>query len=140
MLKSTLVRILAKKTQLPQMVVQEGLKELIQFMVDSLSRGEPIEIRGFGRFFIRQHPWRLARNPQTGETMLLENHCVLRFKPSQFLLKRLNRSLSKLPILDSGKAQFERVPEFTWGNEDANENCNTASIQNRQFRKRSNDE
>lgn len=51
-----------------------------------------------------------------------------------------NRPLQKLPILDSGKAQFERAPQFTWVNEDASENCNAASIQNRQFPQRSNED
>ena len=90
MLKSKLIPILAKKTGLPQIAVQEGLKELIEFMADILSQEGVIEIRGFGRFSVRHHRLRQAKNPKTGEKIVLDVHRVPRFKPSKFLIKCLN--------------------------------------------------
>ena len=90
MLKSKLVLILAKKTGLPQTAIQEGLRELIEFISETLGKGNAIEIRGFGRFSVKHHRFRHAKNPKTGEKMIIEDHCVPRFKPSKFLINRLN--------------------------------------------------
>jgi len=90
MLKSNLAVILAKKTGLPRVAAEEGLRELIKFITQTLGTATAVEIRGFGRFSVRCHPSRRARNPKTGEKIVIEEHRVPRFKPSKFLLKRLN--------------------------------------------------
>lgn len=90
MLKSDLAVILAKKAGLPRVAAEEGLRELMEFITQTLSAGDAVEIRGFGRFFVRCHALRQARNPETGDKMLIGAHRVPRFRPSKFLLKRLN--------------------------------------------------
>jgi integration host factor subunit beta len=90
MLKSRLAIMLARKTGLPQIAAEEGLRELIEFITHTLSKSSAIEIRGFGRFSVRYYPSRRARNPKTGEEIIIEEHRVPRFKPSKFLLKCTN--------------------------------------------------
>lgn len=90
MLKSDLAVILAKKAGLPRGAAEEGLRELIEFIVQTLGADSAIEIRGFGRFSVRYYPLRQARNPKTGEKIVIDEHRVPRFKPSKFLLKQLN--------------------------------------------------
>jgi integration host factor subunit beta len=57
-----------------------------------LTYGGRIEVRGFGRFVLRHHAPRAARNPNTGETVELGNHCRVHFKPGMELRERLNAS------------------------------------------------
>lgn len=90
MLKSELAEILSQKTDLPRAAVLEGLREIVDFMAETLRSNEAIEIRGFGSFTVKHHQNRQARNPKTGEVFLMENHKVPRFSPSTFLIRQLN--------------------------------------------------
>ena len=51
----------------PTTDVELAVKHLLDLMSDSLSRGERIEIRGFGSFSLHFRPPRIGRNPHTGE-------------------------------------------------------------------------
>lgn len=61
----------------------EGIKE-------TLSRGEPVKISGFGNFLVREKKARVGRNPQTGRDIEISARRVLTFKPSQVLKDQLN--------------------------------------------------
>jgi integration host factor subunit alpha len=47
-------------------------------------------ISGFGSYEVNYKEPRRGRNPQTGETMILRERRVVKFKPSQILRKDLN--------------------------------------------------
>lgn len=57
-----------------------------------LARGENVRIVGFASFNLRQKRSRKARNPKTGEAVLIEARTVLTFKPSRHLLEATNRA------------------------------------------------
>ena len=57
----------------------------------ALSRGDNIEIRGFGTFKVRHRKARLARNPRTGEPVKVPARSAPVFKPSKFLLAQVAR-------------------------------------------------
>ncbi|UTC76056.1 integration host factor subunit beta [Treponema sp. OMZ 792] len=60
-----------------------------------LQQGVPVEIRGLGSFdFTVLHGRKNARNPKTGETVLTDDRCKIRFKPG----KELKDSLNKINI------------------------------------------
>lgn len=90
MLKSQLAQILSQKTGVPQGAVLEGLQEILDFMTQALKANEVIAIRGFGRFVLREHADRFARNPKTGEKIQIKRHKVPRFSPSKLLIRQLN--------------------------------------------------
>ena len=56
--------------------------------------GERIEIRGFGSFNIRQLKSRIARNPKTGEEVVLQAKYKTYFKPGKELKERVNGSVN----------------------------------------------
>ena len=56
-----------------------------QAMTDALSRGERIEIRGFGSFHLRTRKARVGRNPKTGEKVRVEEKRVPFFKAGKEL-------------------------------------------------------
>ncbi|MGD0883333.1 MAG: integration host factor subunit beta [Thermodesulfovibrionales bacterium] len=57
---------------------------------DALSKGEKIEIRGFGNFRLKQRKPRIARNPKTGEKVSVPAKKVLHFKVGKALRDSLN--------------------------------------------------
>ena len=59
-------------------------------MTESLQAGEPIELRGFGCFRLRDRGARIGRNPKTGVKVQVPAKRVCYFKPGKTLLKLLN--------------------------------------------------
>jgi Bacterial DNA-binding protein len=56
-----------------------------------------VELRGVGVLTVKQKGGRQGRNPRTGEALAIEPHRVVRFRASELLLARLNRSASRPP-------------------------------------------
>ena len=63
---------------------------LFEAVKETLSRGEPVKISGFGNFVVREKKARVGRNPQTGNDIEISARRVLTFKPSQVLKDQLN--------------------------------------------------
>ncbi|MBE9547465.1 MAG: integration host factor subunit alpha [Proteobacteria bacterium] len=62
----------------------ENVFELIK---DELKNGDDVRISGFGKWSVRQKNPRRGRNPQTGETIMLDSRRVVTFKCSGKLRK-----------------------------------------------------
>jgi integration host factor subunit beta len=56
----------------------------------ALSRGDRVELRGFGAFSVKSRPARKGRNPRTGEAVDVEAKHVPYFKTGKELRERLN--------------------------------------------------
>ncbi len=59
-------------------------------IIGAMSRGERVELRGFGAFSVKQRQARQGRNPRTGETVQVEEKHVPFFKTGKLLRDRLN--------------------------------------------------
>ena len=62
------------------------LKEIMQ----TLKRGERVELRGFGIFSSKIQKARISRNPKTGEKVNTTEKKTINFKMSKDLFKKLN--------------------------------------------------
>jgi integration host factor subunit beta len=61
-------------------LVVDGLLNAIK---EALTEHQPIEIRGFGTFKVRERKSRMARNPRTGDRVHVPSRTVPVFKPSK---------------------------------------------------------
>ena len=59
-------------------------------ITSALSRGERVELRGFGAFTIKKRDARTGRNPRTGNSVSVESKHVPFFKAGKELRSRLN--------------------------------------------------
>ena len=59
-------------------------------MVEAVSGGNRIEVRGFGTFQPRKRATKVGYNPSTGEPMHLPASTTILFKPSRELKKKMN--------------------------------------------------
>ena len=64
MTKSELIERLTLKHELPPKQVEAAVKEILEQMVQSLSQGKRVEIRGFGSFSLHYRAPRVGRNPK----------------------------------------------------------------------------
>ena len=72
--------------------IEVAVKELLEYMAQTLQRGERIEIRGFGSFSLHYRAPRTGRNPKTGELVELSGKYVPHFKPGKELRDRVDFS------------------------------------------------
>jgi integration host factor subunit beta len=84
--RSELIELLAQDIEgLSARDLELAVKLLQEQMIDTLSRGGRIEIRGFGSFSLHYRRPKLARNPKTGEPVPLGERYVVHFKPGKEL-------------------------------------------------------
>jgi integration host factor subunit beta len=93
MTKSELIeRIALDQKQLSPKDVELAVKMIIDYMANSLSNGERIEIRGFGSFSLHYREPRRGRNPKTGDAVDRSGKYVPYFKPGKEMRERVNQN------------------------------------------------
>jgi len=90
MKKADLVDVVAQQKNLQRQQVETTIDALIDAIADGLSRGERIDLRGFGAFAVRESAARTGRNPQTGEPIQIPARKTPGFKPGKELKDRVN--------------------------------------------------
>lgn len=67
MTKAELVREVAEKTGMTKKDTALLVNALFETIMDALSKGEKVQIAGFGIFEVKERAERVGRNPRTGE-------------------------------------------------------------------------
>lgn len=92
--KSDLITKLSIKCDnLPEKLVEEATKQIIDLMVDTLANDGRVEVRGFGSFSLHHRAPRLARNPKTGQKVEVKATAIPHFKPGKALREAVNHSI-----------------------------------------------
>ncbi len=70
------------------------VKDIVSFVFDEIVRemtaGGEAKISCFGTFKIAERNAKKARNPRTGEEVMIEGRRVAKFKPSKYLQNKVN--------------------------------------------------
>lgn len=83
MTKTEIIDRLAAGTGLTRIETEAVVNGFLSVVVDTLSAGEHLELRGFGSFRVQHRKARTARNPQTSEVVEIEDRYVPVFRPSR---------------------------------------------------------
>ena len=67
--KTSFVAAMAEKSGLTQKQADAALEAFMEVIVDELTKGEKVQLTGFGTFEVRERAAREGRNPATGETI-----------------------------------------------------------------------
>ncbi|MDG1736697.1 MAG: integration host factor subunit beta [Paracoccaceae bacterium] len=81
---------LPAERRLSQRDVERIVNTIFDEVSEALSRGDRVELRGFGAFSVKKRDARVGRNPRTGETVEVEEKHVPFFKTGKLLRDRLN--------------------------------------------------
>ena len=91
MTKSELVQRLAEANpHLYQRDVERIVSTVFDEIAAALSRGDRVELRGFGAFSVKRRGARTGRNPRTGESVQVGEKHIPFFKTGKELRERLN--------------------------------------------------
>ena len=92
MIKSELIHKIANTNpHLYHRDVERIVKVVFDEIVEALSRGDRVELRGFGAFTVKHRAARQGRNPRTGKSVSVAEKFVPFFKTGKELRDRLNR-------------------------------------------------
>lgn len=65
--KTELVQAVAERTQLSKKDAGSAVNAVFELITEAMSKGETVQLIGFGNFEVRERAARKGRNPQTGE-------------------------------------------------------------------------
>jgi integration host factor subunit beta len=92
MIKSELVeRISAANPHLYERDVETIVNAMLEAIVSAMTRGDRVELRGFGAFSVRKRAAREGRNPRTGAHVSVAAKAMPYFKTGKDMRERLNR-------------------------------------------------
>lgn len=78
--KVELVKAVAEKAGITQAAASQAVRAFVQAVSGALSVGDTVSIAGFGRFGVTERRPRKARNPQTGQEIVVPARKVPVFK------------------------------------------------------------
>ncbi len=92
MTKSVLIERISEKVEgLSKKQVEVIIETAFESIKEALSKGDKVEIRGFGNFRLRARNARKARNPKTGESVSVPPKKVPFFKVGKELREMVNK-------------------------------------------------
>ena len=65
--------------------------EIFSTIISGLQNEKKVKISLFGTFVNKEKKSRIGRNPKTKEEKIISSRNVVTFKPSKFLLKKINK-------------------------------------------------
>lgn len=89
MTKADLVEFIYEQAGSSKKEAGEVVEAVFEVIKECLRRRERVKISGFGSFAVSHKRARRGRNPQTGDSIIIDPRCVLSFKPSHVLKERI---------------------------------------------------
>lgn len=82
--KRDLVTRISNESGLVQQQVLDVVQKTLDYIAESLSKGDKVELRNFGVFEVKIRKARVGRNPNSPETDVpIPERCVVKFKPGK---------------------------------------------------------
>ena len=92
MIKSELIQLIAQKNpHLYHRDVERIINTIFDEIIVALSRGDRVELRGFGAFSVKSRNARQGYNPRTGDSVAVDARWIPFFKTGKELRDRLNK-------------------------------------------------
>ncbi len=85
MIKLDIIHQVMARTGLPRNKAEDAVDKVFEGMKTALTKGDRIELRGFGVFNVRPRKTGIGRNPRTGAEVNIAPGKAVRFKPGKEL-------------------------------------------------------
>ena len=83
--KTELISAVAEKTGMTKKDSDKVIAAALEVVTAALAGGEKVQFVGFGGFEVKDHAARTARNPKTGETVMVPASKTVQFKAGKEL-------------------------------------------------------
>ena len=89
MTKKNLVRRIADDLDRPELETKLIVQKTLDAIINVLAEEGRVELRNFGVFAVKNRKPRLARNPRTGEKVMVGERFTVTFKPGRVVEERV---------------------------------------------------
>ncbi len=89
--KTELVAAIAEKAELSKKDSEKALKAFTDVVAEELTKGEKIQLVGFGTFEVTERAERKGKNPQTGKEITIPASKAPKFKAGKALKDVVNK-------------------------------------------------
>ena len=93
MTKSDIVDTISSSTGITKLETEAVVNGFLSTVIDSMKKGETIELRGFGSFKVVKRARRVARNPKTNEEVIVPEQYVPVLKISKEFKRSVNKEM-----------------------------------------------
>jgi len=87
--KKHLTELLARQNNLAHKDAGDAINTLVDLITNSIERGIPVQLRGFGTFSMKERKARMVHNRTTGRTTRITAAMTPHFRPSRTLRRNL---------------------------------------------------
>ncbi len=87
--KTDLINEVAQRTGGTKKSAEDAVNATLSAVSDALSKGEKVQLIGFGTFEVRERKAREGRNPSTGEVIQIPKQLTPVFKPGKSLKEQV---------------------------------------------------
>ena len=84
-------KVYNSRTTLTKKEARKAVETILHTIKSSLESSEDVLLSGFGKFNVKSKSVRKGRNPQTGESLMIDARKVVTFKPSAKLREKINK-------------------------------------------------
>lgn len=95
MTKAEIVSEIAKTTGVDKASVLATVEKFMEIVKDSLAHEDPVYLRGFGSFIIKNRAEKTARNISKGTKITIAAHKIPAFKPAKVFMNEVKEATSK---------------------------------------------
>ena len=100
--KSQILEQLKKNyPKFPKKNLEKALDLVFDEIINGLSKGNNVEIRGFGTYKIVKRKARIGRNPKNSELVQIPQKKAIKWKMSKALFNKLNKNFTENKISDT---------------------------------------
>ncbi len=108
MTKNDMVLQIAKEMDMRQTDIKRIVQMTLDGIIDVLAAEGRLELRNFGVFEVRSRKPRKARNPRTGQEVMVPERKVVTFKPGKLMEERICKD--ETPSPQDGPSESASTP------------------------------
>lgn len=87
--KRDIANLLSDKYRVSQVDSKKIVQGTFDMIIETLLKKGRIELRNFGVFMVKNRKARKARNPKTGEPVMVPERKVVTFKPGRVMIEKI---------------------------------------------------
>ncbi|MBP1616017.1 MAG: histone family protein DNA-binding protein [Bacteroidetes bacterium] len=88
--KNSFSKELTRRLNCSNIEAKTFIKEYHNLLADVIQQGSTVKFQYFGVFSPHERSERMGRNPQTGYACKVQSKVTIKFKPSPYLVKKIN--------------------------------------------------
>jgi len=89
--RSDIFKSVALRTNLDKQTVKRIVEEFLEEISEDVSKGDIVQLNGFGTFELKARAARKGMNPKTGEKIDIPECKIPIFRPAKLFLKKRDR-------------------------------------------------